>query len=395
MAGLEGLRILDLGSGFAGPFCARLLADAGAEVIKVEHPAGGDPTRREDGHIGQAGDSHTSALYTFLNQGKQGLSLDITNPSGCDIFRKLVARADVVIESFSPGTLAALELDYANLEAIRPGIIVAAITSFGQNGPYRDYQGDHLAISALGGWSWTFGESDREPLQVGFPIMYAMTGIYGAIGVLAALHGREQDGKGQFIDISAQEACLNMQSYPQVLEQFNCPPLRRDINGAMQTFYVPARDGWMALNHLSAAQWENLCALVGAFHLAEDPTLLYDMQKKRAIVPEFMAAATEWAKDKTRIEAFYEAQALQVPAGIPYSAEEVLASDQLNARGFFVQNEQPGLGKFMQPRAPFVSPSLRTEPQPAPDLGQNNAAILQDIGLDTADLRRLRSAGVI
>ncbi|MDY0067248.1 MAG: CoA transferase, partial [Steroidobacteraceae bacterium] len=367
MAGLKGLRVVDISDGVAGPFCARLLADSGAYVVRAV-PSG-------KSSAGQA-----NALEVFLNQNKRGLSLDLANTGERETFIRLVAASDIVVESSRPGTMEALGLGYRDLAAINPGIIVVSITNFGQSGPYRHYAGDHLAISALGGWAYTFGEADREPLQVGFPVMYYMAGIHGAIGALAALRGRRMDGRGQHVDVASLEACLNMLSYPQVLEQFGCPPLRRSFSAALQMFYVQARDGWIALNHLSASQWENTCAILGLFHLAEDPSLLYDMQKKRAIVPEFMAAAQEWAKDKTQMEAFYAAQELQIPAGIPYTPKELIACDQFHARDFLVCSVQPGLGEFLQPRAPFRSLSLLGELRPAPRPGEHDQEILQQLG---------------
>lgn len=394
MAGLQGLRVLDISTGIAGPFCARLLADGGAEVIKIEAPAGGDPSREEDACFGKGEDHHTSALYTFVNQNKQGVSLDIASASGREIFKRLVAKSDVVVESFAPGRLAELGLGYDDLKAVNPGIVLVSVTDFGQTGPYSGYKGDHLAISALGGWADIFGNPGREPLQVGFPVMYYMAGIFGAIGALAAIRGRGEDGKGQHVDVSAQEACLFMLAYPQVGEQFNLPSPMRDLSGGMG-FYVEAKDGWVALNYLSAAQWENLCAMVGMPQFAEDPTLLYDKVKRAAIMPELVAAATEWAKDMTQNEVFYLAQELQIPAGIAYTPKEITASDQLNARNFFIKTAQAGLGEFVQPRKPFHSTSLRDDLRPAPDLGQDNQEVLGEVGLGPKDLRALRNAGVV
>ncbi|MBV6416527.1 MAG: Formyl-CoA:oxalate CoA-transferase [Steroidobacteraceae bacterium] len=346
MSELQRPRVLDLGDGIAAPFCARLLADGGALVTRIADPA------REDRSEG----SHS--LGIFLHQGKQRLELDLGGNEGREAFRRLAATADVIVESMRPGTMEALGLGYETLAAENPGIVLVSITEFGQTGPYRHHAADHLTISALGGWAYTFGDTGREPLQVGFPVMYYMAGLYGAIGALAALRGRRVDGRGQHVDVSAHEACLNMLSYPQVLEQFGCPPLRRNFSASLQTFYVETRDGWIALNHLSPGQWESTCILLGLPHLAADPTLLSDMERKRAIVPEFMAAANAWAKDKTQMEAFYAAQQLQIPAGIPFAPQELIDCDQLLAREFMTASEQPGSGELLQPRAPIPAGAL-------------------------------------
>ena len=275
MAALHGLRVLDLGDGIAAPFCARLLADGGAEVVRIANPAGESRAQAD-------------ASDAFLHQNKRCCRLDLATDDGRDAFRRLSAASDVVIESSRPGTMEVLGLGYDALAAGNPGLVLVSSTDFGQTGPYRHFAGDHLAISSLGGWACTFGDTGREPLQVGFPVMYYMAGIYGAIGALAALRGRRVDGRGQHVDVSALEACLNMLSYPQVLEQYGCPPLRRNFSASLQTFYLEARDGWIALNHLSPSQWESTCIMLGLPHLALDPTLLSNMEKKRSIVPEFI-----------------------------------------------------------------------------------------------------------
>ncbi len=387
MAGLEGLRVLDMSSGIAGPFCARLLADSGADVIRIARPA---PAESGLDRRGQG----IGPLAAFLDRNKRGVVLDPGAGRDRERFERLVARSDVIVESSRPGTMEALGLGYDRLAAVHPGIIVASITEFGQTGPYRHYAADHLTISALGGWACTFGETDREPLQVGFPVMHYMAGIYGAIAILAAVRGRRHDGRGQHIDVSSQEACLNMLSYPQVLEQFGCPPLRRNISAALQSFYVQAKGGWIALNHLTASQWETTCAMIGVPHLGQDSSLLWDLDRKRAILPEFLAAATEWARDKTPIEALYAAQELQIPAGIPCTVKELLECDQLQARDFLVRREQPGLGDFVQPSAPFPSLSWRTDQRPAPLPGEHDREVLDGLDRAALPMQASRSAQV-
>jgi crotonobetainyl-CoA:carnitine CoA-transferase CaiB-like acyl-CoA transferase len=207
--------------------------------------------------------------------------------------------------------------------------------------------------------------------------------------------GRREDGKGQHVDVSAQEACLNMLSYPQVMEQFGNPLRERRFSFTMQSMNVQAKDGWVALNHLLAREWEDLCRLIGREDLLADPTLLYDVAKKRAIWPDFERDANAWAKDKTRDEIFHAAQARRIPAGIPYAPPEMLTCEQFLARDFLVEVSQPGLGTFAQPCAPFRSPSLRVDRRPAPAIGEHTADVLADVGVGPEDLRTLRQAGVV
>ena len=387
MAGLDGLRVLDLAHGIAGPFCTRLLADGGADVIRIDSPALRDSARDAGGH-------RIGPLEAFVDRNKRSVALDLGAAGDRRILERMVDRADVIVESTAPGSLQALDLGFDRLAASNRGIIVASITGFGQTGPYRHYAADHLAISALGGWAYTFGDADREPLQVGFPVMHYMAGLYGAIAILAAVRGRRQDGRGQHIDVSTHEACLNMLAYPQVLEQFGCPPVRRNSAAMLQGFYVQARGGWIALNHLTASQWETTCAMIGVPHLGQDPGLLWNLDRKRAIVPEFLAAAGEWARDKTPTEAFYAAQELQIPAGIPYTVKDLLQCDQLVARDFLARTAQPGLGEFVQPRAPFPSRSWRADPRPAPLPGEHDQEVLEDLERVVPQARDLPPAQV-
>ncbi|MFN8545089.1 MAG: CoA transferase [Candidatus Binatia bacterium] len=387
MAGLQDLRVLDLSSGVAGPFCARLLADGGADVIKIEDPAGGDVSRRADGR--------PSPLYAYLNQNKRGVALDLGTAPGRERFRRLAQVSDVVVESFAPRTLERLGLGYEVLAGLDPGIVLVSVTDFGQTGPYRDYRADHLTVSALGGWMATFGEQDREPIQVGFPVFYYMAGLYGAIGALTALWGRRASGKGQHVDVSAQEACLNTLSYPQVMEQYGNPIRGRRFSFTMQSVYVRATDGWVALNHLSAREWEDLCLLLGRADLLADPTLIYDIEKKRAIWPQFERDANAWARDKTRDEVFHAAQERRIPAGIPYTPPDMMVCEQFLARDFLEQVSQPDLGEFVQPCAAFRSRSLRPDRTPAPALGEHTADVLAELGVERAEMRARRDAATL
>jgi len=217
MSALQGLRVLDISSGIAGPFCARLLADAGADVIKIEDPRGGDATRRENPIFADHRLEDISALFIYLNQNKRGVSLNIESVTGREILKQMAEKSDVVVESFAPGTLERLGVSHGELRRIRPGIVLISITDFGQTGPYRDYKATHLTLSALGGWQQ--GEATREPIQAGFPVLYYMAGLWGAIGALAALRGSHQD-EGQHVDISVMDVCLNANTPTKVRELF-------------------------------------------------------------------------------------------------------------------------------------------------------------------------------
>jgi len=389
MSALQGLRVLDISSGIAGPFCARLLADAGADVIKIEDPRGGDATRRENPIFADHRLEDISALFIYLNQNKRGVSLNIESVTGREILKQMAEKSDVVVESFAPGTLERLGVSHGELRRIRPGIVLISITDFGQTGPYRDYKATHLTLSALGGWQQ--GEATREPIQAGFPVLYYMAGLWGAIGALAALRGSHQD-EGQHVDISVMDVCLNANTPTKVRELFGAPPAKRRIAFPGN---VKAKDGWAAVNSLTAQHWQDALALMDMADVLADEELSYNALKRERIRPELEARANEWAKDKTRYEILYAAQELRIPAGLPYTSAEMLESPQYLEREFFVKTAQPGVGEFLQPRAGFVAPSLCQQRRPAPELGEHNWDVYRELGLQADDLLALRNAGII
>ena len=392
MATLQDLRVLDLGQGVAGPFCARLLGDCGADVIKIEAPRGGDSTRHNGEFSSDATLSDVSPLYVYLNQNKRGVSLDIFTATGRDLLKRLVEKADIVVESFPPGTLDRAGLAYHVLAAVNPGVVLVSITNFGQTGPYRNWPASHLTLSALGGWMHMTGDHEREPLQVGFPILYYVAGLFGATGALAAIQGRDKDGQGQHVDVSVMDVCLNLQ-YPKLVDSFGGPPPRRRIIFPM---YVRAKDGWAAVNAISPQHWQSACLLMDMADVLADQELVYNILKRDQLRPQLEARANDWAKEKTCYEIFYAGQELRIPTGLPYTPAEMMECPQLLAREFFEKLSQPGLGEFMQPRSGFRSPSLRTERAQAPRLGEHNQEVFSsELGLEQEDMAGLRSAGVI
>src|SRR5438105_8466854 len=202
---LEGVRVLEVGNFMAGPFCGMQLADLGADVIKVENPAGGDMVRQTAPFL-----DGESSNFVRLNRNKRSLALDLKSASGKEVFRKLIARTDIVIENLRPGTMKDLELDYDRLQQINPRLIYVAASGWGQTGPYAQLAGLDIMAQAMSGLMSITGESDGDPVKVGVPICDLVCALYGTIGALAALRVRQQTGRGQFIDVSLFEAGVSL-----------------------------------------------------------------------------------------------------------------------------------------------------------------------------------------
>jgi len=371
MAGLK-LRVLDVSDGIAGPYCARLLADYGADVIKIEPPEG-DSSRRE-GFV----KDDVSVLYTYINQNKRGITADLETASGQAILKRLVETADIMVESFAPGTLDRLGLGYQELKAINPRLVLVSLTHFGQTGPYRDYKATHFTTHALSSWLTGVGDPDKPPVQMGYPVFYYKTGVNGAIGALAAIRGRRLTGKGQHVDVSVFETCGDLAG-ESLAVSFKIPEMKRRRR---VPDFIKAKDGWIGLTVGNFEEWKNVWLLANMLDVLDEPDLIQDEVKREQRRPELEARLNDWGKDKTREEIFFAAQELRVGGGIAYSPGETLACQQFVERDFFVKTTHPKLGEYKQPRAPFVSPFSLTESRPAPDLGEHNEEVFAEIGLD-------------
>ena len=236
---LHDIRVLDLSQGVPGPFCAKLLAGLGAEVIKVEPPGTGDLSRGAGPFLGDA-QPRNSALFLYLNTSKKGITLDLEQPVGQQIMQRLVQSCDVLIESHLPGVLDRLNLGYSALEGINPGLVHTSVTPFGQWGPYSDYQGSDLVAQAVGGLMCTIGLPDREPVKIGGEIALYTTGMSAFSATMIALYVRDASGVGQHVDVSAMETIAVAQIHSSIHYQFGRTPVRRESN------LVQAQDGWVS-----------------------------------------------------------------------------------------------------------------------------------------------------
>lgn len=381
---LSGYRVLDL-TDDKGMLCSRLLADMGAEVIRVEKP-GGELAR--------------TLSFWETNSGKLGITLNIGVRPGLEIFKRLVKTADVIVESYQPGYLEALGLSYSELSQINPRLVMASITNFGQSGPYRDYKSCDMVASALGGQMYVCGEPQMPPLKPFGNQAYYSACLLAAIGILLALWNRHATGGGQYIDISVQECVAASLDHVLVRYFYEGVVAKRQgslhWNNAFRIF--PCRDGYILLSLFQ--QWQTLVEWLDAEGMAEDLT------DKRWLNPDLRLAGLDhiievlerWTKSHTVAELVEQGQLMRFPWAEVASIPRLVDSLQLEERGFWVEVEHPQSGKrYKFPGAPCkLSRSPYQVGSRVPSVGEDNMAIYQrELGLSAEEIEALVEEGVI
>jgi crotonobetainyl-CoA:carnitine CoA-transferase CaiB-like acyl-CoA transferase len=395
---LGGLRVLDL-TGHRAQMCGRLLADMGADVIKVE-PPGGDSARRLGPFVNDEPHPDRSLFFWFYNLNKRSLTLNLETTRGREILAGLIDSADVVIESFCPGGGAAYGVDWPTIHRINPASILCSISPFGQDGPWRDYIADDTVLTALGGMLYVNGFPDRRPVRPLGPQACHAAGYYGAVAIMLALHARDRDGLGQWIDLSMQAATAGMLEHvPGSFFQNGAIEVRRGSLHWSRFFRVgKCRDGY--LMHCTLGDWTSLIEWVNADGAAQDliDSAWDDPEYRAANADHLFDVLDEWIKDKSRDEILERAQLLRQPYASVRRPEELFEDEQLIERGYFVEVEHPELGRrFRYPGAPyrFSATPWRVYRRP-PLIGEHNQAILCDeLGLDVAEIATLTAEGVI
>lgn len=394
MNGLDELRVLDLSDGVAGAFATKLFADYGADVIAVE-PSSGNPVRRHGPFPGEWPRSD-GALWKYLGTNKRCITLDIRTPTGQRIFRGMVEQANVIIESFAPGTMEALGLGFTRLQAIKRRLIVTSITPYGQNGPRAGWKATNLTSFASGGQMSLTGDPDREPLvNGGYQAEYqAGLNAFAASGVAA--QNADSYEIPQHIDISMQECmAASLELYlPWVAY------LGKDISqrkGNMLSAVVgvyPAQEGHVGV-HVMPRNWPYFAQAIGRPELADDPRFR-DVPSRLANNDELEAIIHEWAGSDTAENLYRKVAPQRAPVSFAHTMADLLASPQLAAREFFHTIEDPDAGDLTLPGPPFRMSDVEWTPGLAPKLGEHNAEFYcEEMGMSTADLARLRAAGVI
>jgi CoA:oxalate CoA-transferase len=389
---LGDIRVLDLSQDVAGPFCAKLLAGLGAEVIKVEPPGTGDVSRSAGPFVRATPHGEQSATYLYLNTGKKSITLDIQSQAGAFILQRLAGECDILIESFPARYLDQLGLGYAALERLNPGLIYTSVTPFGQTGPYRDYKGSELVAQAMGALMHTIGLPDKEPLRVGGNAAGYTTGMSAFSATLLALYVRDAAGHGQHVDVSAMETITVAQIHASIAHQFGRTPTRRASTLAQ------AQDGWVHAGLERGVREDTLarvCALMGRPELADDPKF-NTREARREHQQELLTLISEWTATRPKEEIYHALQGLRTVAGYVATVADLYTSQQLLAREFFQCINHPDAGTATYPGAPFTIQGTTWHSTRAPRLGEHNVEVYCDrLGYTREDLAHLRSVGVI
>lgn len=397
---LSDLTVLDLGPGVAAPFAGKLLADYGADVVRVEPPGRGDETRGSGPFPLDRPNREASALFLWLNGNKRGVTLDIASATGRRLLREMATHVDVVLEGFAPGHLDRLGLGWSVLSKANPRLVMASVTPFGQDGPYARWRGTALTAFAMGGQMSLTGDPDREPLLVAGRQAEYQAGLNAFGAVLAAMVSTAQREVGQHVDISAMECQASiLELYLPDVAYRKAPSSRilcqrrGNINSATIGLYAAA-DGYVGIQ-IMPRTFPRLARTMDAEWLIDDPRF-QDMRGRLQHNDELTALIAGWAADRSREEIYHRAGRELAPIAYIHTLEDLYRSPQLQARDYLRRVDHPGAGAQTHPGPPFRTPDQAGAPGPAPLLGQHNAEVYGEwLGLSRRDLVRLRQAGVI
>ncbi len=385
----DGLRVVDFTNNVAGPFPTAILADFGAEIIKIERPKTGDSSRSYLPILDGVG-----LPFIWGNRGKKSLVLDMRDPEGVAIAKQLIATADLVVESFKPGTMEKFGLGFAALQTLKPGIILCSISAFGQTGPYSSKPGyDTIAQSYSGIMDMT-GDADRPPARIGFAIADYNAGIFGYAGIVSALYHRERTGVGQHIDISLVDCMTTFNGQIESAGLGNKPTRSGNHHGSLAPFGVyQGQGGTVTICAPETGPWTTLCGVMGKPAMATDPLFANNAARIRNLTL-LVGAIEGWLQSFPDID---EPVRLMDKAGVPcakiLSTADMLHDEQLKARGMITELETPdGVSKrtVIARGNPFKFSAVQAVMKKAPALGQHEAEILASIGYDEAAIARLK-----
>jgi formyl-CoA transferase len=392
---LAGLRVLELGTLIAGPFCGQLLGDMGAEVIKIEAPGQGDPMR----HWGPQPRGKPSVWWPVIGRNKKGVTLDLRHEAGQSLFKDLVAKSDVVIENFRPGTLEKWNCGWKELSALNPRLILVRVSGYGQTGPYSQRAGYGGIGEAMGGLRYIVGEPDRPPSRVGISIGDSLAAVHACMGTLAALHHRHQTGAGQVVDAAIYESVLNMME--SLVTEYDQLGHVRERSGPIlpriaPSNVYPTRDGIVMIGANHVTVFARLATAMEAPALATDPRYA-DHQARGANQAELDEIIARWTATLSTTDLLSTLEKHGIPSGLIYRAADMLQDPHFLARKAIVSTPHPDFGTLrMQNVAPRLSASPSSVRAPAPALGQHNAEIYGDLlGLKPEVIDGYRARGVI
>jgi crotonobetainyl-CoA:carnitine CoA-transferase CaiB-like acyl-CoA transferase len=381
---LKGIRVIELARVLAGPWAGQMLADMGADVIKIENPDGGDDTRAWGPPFVESvdGDNLSAAYYHATNRGKRSITADLRTVEGCDLVRRLIATADVVIENFKRGGLVKYGLDYQSLKALNPKLIYCSITGFGQTGPYADFAGYDYIVQGMSGFMSITGEPDGQPMKAGVAVADIFTGIYSVTAIQAAIIHAMRTGQGQHIDM----ALLDVQSAVLANQNMNYlisgkPPVRLGNAHPNISPYevVPTADGFLILAVGNDGQFSRLCKILGLADIATDERYATNKARVAHKADVRRIISTETLKWQKR-DLLTACESNAVPAGPINSIEEMFADPQIEARGLRVDLQAADGTTIPGVRTPIVlSETPLQYERPSPRLGEHQADVLAEL----------------
>jgi formyl-CoA transferase len=386
--------VVDLSRVLAGPYCTMMLGDLGADVVKVELPGLGDDTRR----WGPPFKGGESTYYLAVNRNKRSLTLNLKHERARGLLRELLRTADVLVENFKPGTLDGLDLGWEKLRQVNPRLVYCSISAFGSRGPYRERPGYDFAIQAMGGIMSLTGEPDGEPMKVGVAIVDVTAGLYALAAIQAALRVRDRDGVGQRVEVSLFQAQLAW-LINQASGYLTAGQLPARLGNAHPSI-VPyeafeCRDAWVALAVGNDGQFRALCAALGVPEWAEDPkyqTNPMRVANREELVERLGARLQEWSAE----DLLGTLERAGVPCAPINTLDRVFADPQVEALGAVVHAEHPTVGDLPMVRWPFELEATPAElRRPPPLLGEHTEELLRELGVDDAELARLRADGAV
>lgn len=392
---LQGVKVIELGTLIAGPFCARLLGEFGAEVIKIEPPGVGDPLRKwRKLHRG------TSLWWQVQARNKKSVTLDLRRPEAQEIVRKLVAGADIVVENFRPGAMEKWNLGWEQLARINPGLIMVRLSGFGQTGPYRDRPGFGAIGESMGGLRYVTGYPDRPPVRVGVSIGDSIAALHGVIGALMALRHREVNGgRGQFVDVALYEAVFNMME--SVLPEYDMFGMIRERSGASLPGIVPSntyitRDRkYVVIGANADSIFKRMMNAIGRADLADDPELAHN-DGRVARTDEIEKVIGDWVATNDLDHVLEVLERAEVPSGKIYDIADIVNDPHYAARGM-IREHRLDDGETL--KVPGIVPRLSETPADTkwlgPALGAHTEEVLGALGYSAEQVRTFKRQGVI